>query len=303
MIKNILTSILIASILTTSTGSISTNNINYSSRINNINNNLLIDNKIILKAKDEDDIKVFISDNDKLIVDMNYINIEMNKLRNKLEAEVNIAENELEAINRENNRKNNVYYNSMDITEISNISANELYNTLININNGKLAKYAWTFKKCEDLYGINAFFLVGLVAQESGWDTSNRANYQNNLTGYAVYNNQSKGMSFDSKEDSIYETAKLLKDNYLTFGSKYYTGKSIWNINSNYCWYEDGNNPNYSWSDYINQIANKCINYYHNNIKQLDDINIYIDNLEEKKMDMEILLEAKRKELLEEINK
>ena len=105
------------------------------------------------------------------------------------------------------------------------------------------------------------------------------------------------------KEDSIYKTAKLLKDNYLTFGSKYYTGKSIWNINTNYCWYEDGSNPNYSWSDYINQIANKCINYYHSNIKQLDDINIYIDNLEEKKMDMEILLEAKRKELLKEINR
>ena len=43
MIKNnILTSILIASILTTSTGSISTNNTNYSSRINNINNSMFV---------------------------------------------------------------------------------------------------------------------------------------------------------------------------------------------------------------------------------------------------------------------
>lgn len=303
MIKNILTSILIASILTTST-SISINNndnTNYSSRINN--NHLLMDNKIILKAEDENNTKTFISDNDKLIVDMNYITMELNKLRNELQDEVNIAENTMKAIKEENNRKENIVYNPMDITEVSGISANELYKVLININNGKLAKYAWTFKECEDLYGINAFFLVGLVAQESGWDTSNRANYQNNLTGYAVYNNQSKGISFNSKEDSIYKTAKLLKDNYLTLGSKYYTGKSIWNINTNYCWYEDGSGPNYSWSDYIDQIANKCINYYHSNIKQLDDINIYIDNLEEKKMDMEILLEAKRKELLEEINK
>lgn len=302
MIKNVITSLLIASILTVNVPEV--NNKANIRAINNINNNIVLsDTKVVLKEENEVDTKTFISDNDKLIVDMNYITMELNKLRNELQDEVNIAENTMKAIKEENNRKENIVYNPMDITEVSGISANELYDTLININNGKLAKYAWTFKECEDLYGINAFFLVGLVAQESGWDTSNRANYQNNLTGYAVYNNQSKGMSFNSKEDSIYKTAKLLKDNYLTFGSKYYTGKSIWNINTNYCWYEDGSGPNYSWSDYINQIANKCINYYHSNIKQLDDINIYIDNLEEKKMDMEILLEAKRKELLKEINR
>lgn len=313
MIKKTISIILIASIFSMANNNIinaqikekNNRNNNYINMINNNQSiNSLEDTKVVLKEEDKDNTKAILSDNDKMIANMNYINNELNKLRNELmAANVNNIDKQIESINRDNNRKDNIIYNEYDITQISHITANELYNVLIHINNGKLADYAWTFKECEDIYGINAFFLVGLVAQESGWVTSNRSIYQNNLTGYAVYNDNSEGVYFNTKEDSIYSTAKLLKDKYLTYGAKYYRGKSIWNINSNYCYYQDGSEPNYSWSDYINQIANQCINYYHDNIKVInnDDIDLLIVNRDKEQQNIERIIDNKRKELLNAI--
>lgn len=109
------------------------------------------------------------------------------------------------------------------------------------------------FIEAENTYGVNAFALIGLVANESGWGTSERAKRDNNLTGYAVYSSSSKGRKFKSKRESILETARLLKETYLTPGGECYNGVSLWNVNERYC----VDVIPYQWSDIINQIAHK----------------------------------------------
>ena len=83
----------------------------------------------------------------------------------------------------------------------------------------------------EKEYNVNAIFLTSIVANESGWGTSKRAQTQNNLTGYAVYHDLSRGTTFSSKDQCIYGTAKLLANNYLNPNGKYYNGTSIYDVN------------------------------------------------------------------------
>lgn len=110
-----------------------------------------------------------------------------------------------------------------------------------------------TFLEAENTYGINVFFLIGLVALESGWGTSERALNDNNMSGYAVYNDNSVGRKFISKEESILETARLISEDYLPYDSKYNTGKSIYEINQKY-------SADTNWGAKITNIANElCI--------------------------------------------
>lgn len=110
------------------------------------------------------------------------------------------------------------------------------------------------YLKAEELYGVNAIFLVALTAEESGWGNSNRAKKQNNLSGYAVYSSSSRGTSFSSKGESIMATARLLKRDYLSSDGKYYNGVSISSINKRYCPNDGGR-----WSKNITQISNEIV--------------------------------------------
>src|SRR3712207_8956731 len=74
----------------------------------------------------------------------------------------------------------------------------------------------YAFLEAEHKYKVNALFLVGLVATESNWGGSSRANRSNNLTGYSVYSASSRGASFNSKGDCILRTASLLDTEYLS---------------------------------------------------------------------------------------
>lgn len=51
----------------------------------------------------------------------------------------------------------------------------------------KIIASASAFVEAEKKYGVNAFFMAGIVALESGFATSRRAIEDNNLTGYEVY--------------------------------------------------------------------------------------------------------------------
>lgn len=236
-------------------------------------------------------IPVFQSSADKFMLTSLEIGAKLQEERNNLEKEKATKEAEVKHIKEENSRKNNVTFNPDDVTQITGLTANELYEVLSGFKKGALANYAWTIHDCEKQYHINAFFLAGLIAQESGWASSYRAINQNNLTGHAVYNNQAQGTYFDSQDDCIYSTAEMLHDNYLTPHGKNYNGKSIWNVNSNYCFYLDGSAPDYTWSDNISSIATKFNNYYHNHIKKLDKVPTV-------SIDIDKQLEQKRDELM-----
>ena len=177
---------------------------------------------------------------------------------------------ELERITTENNRKNSVNFNYYDVSQPSGITATELYNVLLGFSNGTLAPYAWAIVDCEEIYGVNAFFLTAIIAQESGWGKSERAIYQNNLTGHAVYDSSAEGTYFDSPSDSIYITANLLANDYIDPNGIYHNGVALPDINVRYCLLEDRSTVDYSWSVNINEIANNFVKYYHSKVKVLE---------------------------------
>jgi beta-N-acetylglucosaminidase len=151
-------------------------------------------------------------------------------------------------------------YNPYDLTEKSNITVAKLESFLEGTN---LKGLSSAFKKAEDVYGVNALFLVGLVANESSWGKSEKAVKYNNMTGHAVYSSLSRGSVFPSKEKSIMDTAELLATEYLKEGGEHYNGKSIWQVNVKYC-LKDGK-PNPEWSKTINSIASDAKSHANNN--------------------------------------
>ena len=144
-----------------------------------------------------------------------------------------------------------VSFNPNNVTEPSNATEYHMKKAL---KGTALSKESASFIEAEKKYKVNALFLAGIVANESSWGTSNRAVSQNNLSGYAVYNDGAKGAYFDSWRESILETAKLLSKDYLNSKGKYYNGKSITDINTFYC-QVDGQ-PDFSWTGIVGTIAN-----------------------------------------------
>lgn len=137
-------------------------------------------------------------------------------------------------------------WTEQDVTQTSNTSKVGLK---IALKDTGLDGLEESFIEAENKYGINAIFLTSLVAQESGWGTSDRAKRDNNLSGYAVYSDSSKGKSFASKHDSIMSTAKLLKENYVKEGRK-----DIYSINDKYTPVNG-----HDWANNIIRIANKLV--------------------------------------------
>ena len=144
-----------------------------------------------------------------------------------------------------------INYNPYNLNTYSNLTVKKIQNLLKGTTMSGLGEY---FIEAEKEYHVNAMFLVGVVIQESGWNTSERAtNGSNNLTGFGVYTSASRGGSFDSKFECIMKTAKLIKNDYLNKDGKYHLGSSIWNINERYSETE-------KWSRDINSIINTLIN-------------------------------------------
>ncbi|MGL5151612.1 MAG: glucosaminidase domain-containing protein [Clostridium sp.] len=125
----------------------------------------------------------------------------------------------------------NPHYNKNNISEVSNIGSSRLYDMLKSTN---LAELTDSFIAAEEKYKINALALVSILALESSWGKSRRAINDNNLSGYAIYSRGSS-YSFNSKEDCVMETARLLSEDYLNPNGKYYSGKSLQAINKKYC--------------------------------------------------------------------
>lgn len=170
-----------------------------------------------------------------------------------LDSELNSYKKALEDITRD------ISYNPYDLTVTSNVSKAQLEYAL---KGTSLSGLEGAFIASEKEYGVNAMFLVGLVANESGWGESERARYQNNLTGYAVYTDYSRGAYFSSKEESILETARLLSEDYLDPNGQYHNGYSLWQVNIKYS--QENGQPNEEWSSVINSITNDLVNKINN---------------------------------------
>ena len=140
-----------------------------------------------------------------------------------------------------------VHFNPNNITEPSGVSYEQLAYAL---KDTKLSAYIDSFLTVEKNYGINSLAMIGIVANESAWLNSDRTQRQNNVTGYAVYSDSSKGVSFSSIDESILTTAKLLQTDYINPQGSFYNGLSISDVNIMY-------SSDAKWNSTVASVANQ----------------------------------------------
>lgn len=131
-------------------------------------------------------------------------------------------------------------FNPNDVTEVSNLTAEEIKTILKGTYMEDLAD---TFYQCEQRDHINALFLMGIAAHESNWGRSRRAIQDHNYTGFGVYSSSAEGINAPAGAVNIETTSNYLKENYLTPGGRFYNGLTVSDVNKKYCttggWSED----------------------------------------------------------------
>lgn len=179
------------------------------------------------------------------------------------------VDNKIEVNNVKKKKEHkSINFNPNNVLEVSNISKAQLVKAINKYNkNNRLTELVDSFLEAEHKYGINAIFLVAITAQESDWGKSPRAINDNNLSGYGVYSSSSKGINANSKKGNILETARCLKEEYLSKKGEYYPKKneklshpinSIYTINTSYCIGKDGQ-PDYDWCKSVSSIGKGLI--------------------------------------------
>lgn len=194
-------------------------------------------------------------------------NLEVSKIDERnIENEIKNEQNQIE----KKDRILNATYSREDITIVTGINNEEMKQVLLNTTGAKtMAHLSGAFVEAERNYGVNAFFMAGVVALESGFATSRRAVEDNNLTGYEVYKDNSEGKLFSTQVESILHTAKHLRKNYLTEGSVYYNGVSVDAIQIQYC-PDEGLNKN--WNGKVNELANSFLTTYNDLFKTNSEV-------------------------------
>lgn len=152
-----------------------------------------------------------------------------------------------EELEKQKLKKKEVIYNPYNLSEPSNITKDDAYKIL---EGTKFQTLSSAYVYMEQLYGVNAIYLMSLSAEESGWGRSQLAITHNNIGGIKGSNGY---RYFDSWGDCLNYKAKLLKDQYLSKNGSYFNGYSIWDVNEKYC-------EQKTWSENINAIANGLLN-------------------------------------------
>ena len=133
----------------------------------------------------------------------------------------------------ETTAKNYVVTVDMDLRTPSNATAEDIEKMLAGT---KLAGLGQAFVDAEKTYGVNALYMMGLAAEESGYGTSNYALKRNNLYGWgAVDSNPDLAKHFETKYSATLFVASKLKANYLTEGGAYHEGYSARSVDVHYC--------------------------------------------------------------------
>lgn len=139
----------------------------------------------------------------------------------------------IEVIDPSNKSDKRLYLNKeLDLRTPSNVTLEEMEKMLEGTGLAGLGK---AFIEAEQKYGVNAIYLMGLAAEESGYGTSAFARLRNNLMGWCAYDSDpNKAMYFETKEACILHVASKLKANYLTEGGAYFEGYTVKAIDVHY---------------------------------------------------------------------
>ena len=144
-----------------------------------------------------------------------------------------------------------LYFNSNDVTELSNMTVEQVQEVL---EGTSLYPLASDYIELEKIYGINALFIVSLTIEESGWGTSRITHDNNNISGQRINGVYRK---FKSKYACLKETYRLISEEYVNEEGKYYVGSSnIYDINATYC----PDTEKDSWANNIIEISKNIQN-------------------------------------------
>lgn len=119
-------------------------------------------------------------------------------------------------------------FNSEDVLEPSNVSAEELESGLLYT----LSDYSDLFIEAEKETGINALFLASVAALESGWGNSSLSDTHNNLYGWTQ--NDGSYYHFNDVKECVNHVSSFLKEEYLSEDGVLFSGFSVSDINTNY---------------------------------------------------------------------
>jgi len=173
---------------------------------------------------------------------------------------IRINESLIEVVERqheEKERRSQVGFDSYDIGIPSGITYEEIAKVLDASHHANLLKFSNAFVDAEKQCKVNAFALVAIVAAESGWDESRRANNgNNNITGMDVQFDSSKGTVYASKYECIIDLARQLRTYYLTPGACYYSGVSTSEVNKYY-------SADSKWYKTIDKIGDELVFEYY----------------------------------------
>ena len=120
----------------------------------------------------------------------------------------------------------------MELNRVSGLTLNDykkIFTGLPNDTNKIFENNYQTFYNIEKKYNINGIFLASMAIHESGWGTSQIANYKKNLFGYGSYDNTPYESSFEFSDysEGIETVAKSLVKYYLNpSGTKIYDGET-----------------------------------------------------------------------------
>jgi len=118
------------------------------------------------------------------------------------------------------------------------------------LSGSALAGLGASFIRAEATYHVSARYFVAHAILESGWGTSDLAQYKHNLFGFGANDRNPYGdaMSFPSFDACIQYVAQFIQSNYLTPGGRFYHGPTLRGMNVDYA-----SDPN--WAEKIASIA------------------------------------------------
>ncbi len=152
------------------------------------------------------------------------------------EVEIAIANQALEAIEKEVDIFTHSEIWEMDLSQPSGVTAEELAPLL----KGGTVGLEEAFIEAEKTHNVNAMFLVSIAALESAWGTINFR--PNNMFGYG-------SSGYATKEDNIMAVAEGLGNNYLHPSGSLYSGTTATDVNKRYA-------TSSKWDDkVVNQMA------------------------------------------------
>lgn len=124
---------------------------------------------------------------------------------------------------------------TMDLTKRTGLSRKDfikLMSTVKADTSGFFRENAGTIYDLCEKYSINEIFFCGLISAESGW---NIASNHRRTYNYISLMSKGKLIRFSSVKNGLEVAAQKLHNNYLTPGGRFYHGKTLAGVKTNFC--------------------------------------------------------------------